>query len=225
MADIQLNRLYERSRARTTGGRPVFKHNAWNEQMFIGGVIAGDWKAGDKIFAGDFCYYDYKAHLVYPLKQFQLAADLGAGDTEVYFVNSGYSHVMRNDMFITAEPESATSTGKAVSTATLENTTLNGNQVYKLTITAGSLGTGSLGDLYVEADEAGTAVAPKITEINGILDDNVSINNTLSTVMGETYNSVQEITPRMHCTVLRDLVLVPKIAPESGCAVKEFYQL
>jgi len=222
---VNLNRLSSRSRAIQGGGRPIFKQNAWNEQVWMGSILAGNLKAGDVIFAGDFGYFEYKSRKSYPLRQFVLAQDLAAEDTDVYFLNTDYTHNMRTGLFITAEPTSATSTGKSVACTTMVKTTLNDVDVYKVTITAGSLGTGTKGDVYVEAAEAGENVAPLLTKVNVIFDDNFIAEKDMAELMEDNFNNVLTITPKMHCTIIADLAIVPKIAPANKSAVEEFYQL
>lgn len=223
--NITLNRLVYRQKSGIGGMRWVFKQNAPTSVVYIGGALSGDMKAGDVIFAGDFAYYDWKNRLIYHLNQFELAKDLANTDTEVYFYNTVVSHNMRSDMFIMAEPEDSTSKGKAVSCSTLEKTVLNGKDVYKLTITAGSLGTGTVGDLYVEAVEAGESVEPKIKEVNTILATSETIQVDLADVEGDDFKGQMTMTPYYHCTVMTERVHVPKIAPANKCAVSEYYEL
>ena len=222
---VNLNRLNERSRATQGSGRPVLKQNAWKESTYLGSVLSGGLKRGDNIFVGDFGYYDYKTRKSYHLRQFVLAKDLLATDTEVYFLNTDYTHYMRSDLFLMAEPKTENATGKGVACTSLETTTLEGVSVYKLTIEANALGTGTKYDIYVEAKAAGTDVAPMVGKVNVIFDDGLFVKTDLADVRGETYNDVATITPLMHCTVIADLVIVPKIAPANKCAVEEFYQL
>lgn len=223
---VSLSRLVERSKAKIGGMKWFMKQNSWQERPYVGGTLTGGLKRGDMVFAGDFCYYDYTNRKCVHLKQFVLAKDLLATDTAVYFEKTGYLHTLRNDMNIMAEPETSASTGPAVSTASLVVDTADlGREVYKITITANALGTGTKGDVYVEAVEAGADVEPLVKEVNTILDENRFIDNDLADLQEDSWDSVAEITPYMHCTVYRAKVIVPKIAPESKVAVKEFYQL
>lgn len=222
---VNLSRLYSRSRATQGGGRPIFKHNAWDEAVWLGSVLSGDFKKGDVLFAGNFGYYDYKARKSYLLRQFVLAKDLAAEDTKVYFVNTEYTHNLRAGLFITAEPEEATSKGKGILCGAVTTVLLDDALVYEMAITAGSLGTGSKGDVYVEAKGAGDNVEPLLTKVNVIFDEDFTAKNDLSDIQEDSYDDVYLTSPKMHCTIIADLAIIPKIAPANKSAVEEFYQL
>lgn len=223
--NITLNRLVKSRNASIGGMKWVFKQNSPTASLYSGGSLSGDLKAGDVIFAGDFGYYDWENRLVYHLNQFPLAKELKATDTEVYFYNTEYNHTMRKDMFVTPEPTSSTSKGKAVACTSLEKTTLDDISVYKITITAGALGTASKGDIFVEAASAGTSVAPKLTEVNVIFFSTDKILTDLADEEGESGLGAMTVSPLYHATVLSKLTYVPKIAPANKCAVGEFYEL
>jgi len=227
--NITLNRLVISQRARVGGMKWVFKQNAPTAEPYVGGVLSGDMKKGDAIFAGDFGYYDYENRLIYHLNQFELAQDLAAEDTEVYFYDTGFSHRLRSDMFIMAEPEASDSTGKAVACSSLERTSMTIDSkdmnVYKVTIEAGALGTASKGDIFVEAAEAGDAVAPKITKVNCIFKSSEELPVDLTDEDLDNTHGIKTVTPYYHCTVMANRVFVPKIAPENKCPIDEYYEL
>lgn len=128
---------------------------------------------GDKVFAGELGYYDYKTGLASHLKTFKAAKAITASDTEVYFEAGDFSH-NPNGVVVMKAPNTANGTGaSALIAATM--TTLDGMKVYKATITAGALGTAAVGDIFVEAAEAGTGKTVKVPKVNMIFGGEIDI--------------------------------------------------
>lgn len=162
---------------------------------------------GEKIYAGDFGYYDYKTGLASHLKTFVLAKDLAASDTEVFFEGGEFAQ-SPNGVVVMKAPTTATGTGAAGLVTSVADT-LDGNPVYKGTITAGSIGTGSKGDIFVEAVEAGTGKTVKVPKVNMIFGGDIDIKFPLATTNYEWNRAYSNINGYYSHWLWMDAIVVP----------------
>lgn len=180
-------RMMYRSATTFGGTRQVFYTPAQKNAVEIvnGFMLNPDCSpvVGDKVFAGEFGYYDYKTGLASHLKTFKLAKALAAGDTEVYFEAGDFSH-NPNGVVVMKAPTTATGTGAAALITAVKDK-LNGAPVYKATITAGALGTATLTDVFVEASEAGTGKTVKVPTVNMLFGGEIDIVMPLSLDLDE----------------------------------------
>ncbi len=162
---------------------------------------------GDKVFAGDFGYYDYATGLASHVKTFKLAKALLAGDTEVLFVGDEFAH-NPNGVVVVKAPTAANGTGSAALVVAVPDIYDN-KPVYKGTITAGSIGTGAVGDIFVEAESAGAGKTVKVPKVNMIFGSDIDIKYPISTVDFEYNKAVYTINGYYHQTVWVDAVNIP----------------
>lgn len=147
------------SRAKTfRGGKFVWWKDAGTDSrrgVANGNLLKNPFKNGGWAFAGDLFEYNISGE-GYLLKVFQVAKGITATDTEVLIKADGYSHVPEVGNVLMKAPTTVTGTGAAGIVLGQElTTTVDEGQVWKLTITAGALGTLAKDDLLVEAEEAG----------------------------------------------------------------------
>lgn len=203
------------SQIRTRGGyggsRPVFYTPAHGNSVLISsGMVINPECApavGGKIFAGDFGYFDYKTGKADHLKTFRLAKDLTEVDTEAYFVGGEYSH-NPNGVIVMKAPTTATGIGAAALVTAVQDT-LSGETVYKATITAGALGTGKVGDVFVEAVEEGTGKSVKVPKVNMIFGGDVDINFPLTLNLDDWSKMIKGINGYYKETLWAEVVNIP----------------
>lgn len=193
------------------GSRPVFYTEAHANAVLIEKGVTVDPECapvlGDKIFAGELGYFNYKTGLGKHLKTFRLAKALTASDTEVYFEGGHYSHIPQNVVLMKA-PNTATGTGAAALVNGVPDV-MAGKDVYKATITAGALGTGNVGDIFVEAMEVGTGKTVKIPKVNMIWGGDVDIDMPLTKTQEEWGKAVKRINGYYENTINMNVVDVP----------------
>lgn len=200
-----------RTRGSYGGSRVVFYTPAHSNSVLItNGMVINPQCApsvGGKIFAGDFGYFNYKTGVVDHLKTFKLVKALAASDTEVYFAGGEYDQ-NPNGVVVMKAPTTGTGTG-AAAMIMAEKTTLAGEDVYKATITAGALGTGAVGDVFVEASEAGTGKNVKVPKVNMIFGGDVDINFPLTLNMDEWSKMIKGINGYYKETLWMEAVNIP----------------
>lgn len=162
---------------------------------------------GDKVFAGDFGFYDYSTGLASHLNTFKLAKALTISDTEVYFEGDELSH-NPNGVIVMKAPTTDTGTGAAALISAVL-ATYDGKPVYKATIVAGSLGTGSVGDIFVQADSAGTGKTVKVPKVNMIFGSDIDVKFPLATAPYQWNVANATINGYFHHTVYVDAINLP----------------
>lgn len=141
----------------------------------FGGVMKNPFKGHAKIYAGDFVEYTpntgpQAGAEVKVLKYYEVAKAATNSDTEVLIVRDGYHHVpFAGDNIMIGQKDFATK-ATGVTVTAVEKTTDSGKDVWKLTLSA-TLGVAlKVKDVLVEAEKAGTAVLPMVTNPNAYAD-------------------------------------------------------
>ena len=143
-----------------------------------GGKLLNPFKGRAKIYAGDFVEYDpgivgSAGATVKILKVYEVAkADTEGTGTTVYLVRDGYHHIPFVGDNIMVAPTTLEGTGTAVTITAVEKTTESGNDVWKLTVSA-TLGALTLGQVLVEAAEAGAKKKAMVTNPNAYADSDM----------------------------------------------------
>ena len=134
----------------------------------IGGIIVNPFKGKAKAFAGDLCEYKIDG-TVKILKTYQVGVAAGSTDTSVKIARDGYKHIPFVGDVLMKAPATITGTGTAVTVTAVSATTDNGNDVWVLTLSS-TLGALAVGDILVEAAEAGSGKKMMVQNPNAFFD-------------------------------------------------------
>lgn len=139
----------------------------------FGGKLLNPFKGPAKAFVGDIVEYtdglgdgETGGASVKILKSYEVAVAATATDTDIYLVRDGFKHVPFVGDNIMVGGKSFATKGKGVTVTAVEVTTQNDADVWKVTLSE-TLGSAlKVGDVLVEAAEAGASVLPMVTNPN-----------------------------------------------------------
>lgn len=142
----------------------------------FGGVIANPFRGRAKAYAGDLCEFDPDTYgknggpTVKILKYYQLAKAATNTDTYLVLVHDGYHHIpFVGDNIMVAGSDFSTK-GPGVTITKVEKTTESGAEAWKVTLSDTLAAALEVGDILVEAAEAGSTVLPMVTNPNAYFD-------------------------------------------------------
>lgn len=136
-----------------------------------GGKLLNPFKGNAKIFAGDLIEYNPgldgdDGATVKIMKTYEVAkADTAGTATEVYITRDGFKHIPFVGDNIMVAPSKLEGTGTAATVTAVEATTDSDTDVWKLTLST-AIGKVAVGDVLVEAAEAGSGKKAMVTNPN-----------------------------------------------------------
>lgn len=181
---MNLNLTFGKKSGQVGGGRPVFDQRQRQTRVADGALISNPPAKGGIIFMGDIAEFDESAHTCKHMKVFELAVDLLATDTTVYFKRGNFNHVLEAGLNIMVAPTAVDGTGVGILVGTVTATTHEtAGEVYAFDITAADFSASTIeaGTLFVEAAEAGADVAMLVTNPNTCFTHDIYIDETPAT--------------------------------------------
>lgn len=162
-----------------------------------GMVIKNPFKYNGMTHQGDFAEYTVNGE-GYLLKVFKAAKAVGATDTELWILNDGRSHQPEVGNIVMKAPTTLAGTGTAGKINSVEVQTENGKEYFVCGITAASIGTIAIGDILVEAEEAGAGKSLLVKNPNSFLD--VDYNFPIGMNVVAAQNIKYTVSPILHET-------------------------
>lgn len=170
-----------------------------------GGIVKNPFKGRAKMFAGDLCQYETDGK-IYLLKTYQVQDTVASDATVVYIVRDGYKHIPFVGDILMKAPATLTGNGTAATVTAVEETTNNGADVWKLTLSA-AVGAMAADDVMVEGLAAGTTTAV-VTNPNTVLPCDFDFLFNPATSDSDYYGAKYLLTP-----VLSEWAWVAKMSP------------
>lgn len=138
-----------------------------------GGIVVNPFKGVARAFAGDLCEYTPASSnggaTIKLMKTYQIAvATSAATDVEINITRDGYKHIPFVGDIIMVAPSSLTGKGTAVTVIGVSKATVNGKDVWTLTLSA-ALGSLAVGDILVEGSAVGSNKTALVTNPNCFL--------------------------------------------------------
>lgn len=196
-----------------SGTREVFVPRVciMNDQVFpqTGGIIKNPFKTGGKMYAGDLVEYHWNgngvanAHEnaeVILLKVFEVQAAVGASDTAVFIKKDGFRHKPAVGDVLMKAPDTFDGTGTAATITAVEVTKNGDAPVWKLTLSA-AIGALAIGDVLVEAKEAGAGKTMLVQNPNAVLPCDVDMKYRPVADDEDEEGATYMITPMLHATM------------------------
>lgn len=182
-----------------------------NDQVFpqTGGIIKNPFKTGGKMYAGDLVEYYWNGNgvanshenaEVILLKVFEVQAAVGASDTTVFIQRSGFRHKPCVGDILMKAPDTFEATGTAATVSAVEATTKSNVNVWKLTLSA-AIGALEVGDILVEAKEAGAGKTMLVQNPNAVLPCDLDLKYKPKESDDDDEGAVYMVTPALHATM------------------------
>jgi hypothetical protein len=175
-AGVFLGKTLLQRRGEIGGARYVFVKLQGNKNELVfptfGCKIMNPFKGTAKMYAGDLIEYRYndgaKGATGYILKTYVVnKATSTAADTVIYLTRDGYKHIPFVGDVLMKAPATIDGTGTAVTVTKVEPTVEASKDVWEVTLSA-TLADLVVGDILVEAVEAGSGKKPMVTNPNAM---------------------------------------------------------
>lgn len=162
------------------GTRYVFVKLQGIKNQFVfpatGGVVKNPFQGRGKMYAGDLVEYRYNYSateesphaVVFLMKTFEVAKNVGTSETEVLIARTGYRHIPEVGNILMKAPNTLDGTGTSATVTAVEATTADGSDVWKLTLSS-TIGALAVGDVLVEGTSAGAGDKMLVQNPNAML--------------------------------------------------------
>lgn len=187
-----------------------------NDQVFpqTGGIIKNPFNTGGKMYAGDLVEYYWNGNgvanshenaEVILLKVFEVQAAVEASGTTVFIQRNGFRHKPCVGDILMKAPDTFESTGTAATVSAVEATTNSNVNVWKLTLSA-AIGALKIGDILVEAKEAGAGKTMLVQNPNAVLPCDLDLKYKPKESDDDDEGAVYMVTPALHATMYTHLM-------------------
>lgn len=175
-AGVFLGKTLLQRRGEIGGARYVFVKLQGNKNELVfptfGCKIMNPFKGTAKMYAGDLIEYRYKddgkGATGYILKTYVVSkATSTSSDTVIYLTRDGYKHIPFVGDVLMKAPATIDGAGTAVTVTKVEPTVKESKDVWEVTLSA-TLADLVVGDILVEAVEAGSGKKPMVTNPNAM---------------------------------------------------------
>lgn len=192
---------------KTSGKRNVFVQDNSNPMDYVplGGAFKPMFNAGEKAFQGDLCEFSLDNQTIMVFRTFKVVAAVTAESTTIKVQGGAYRHIPHAGMNLMKAPSTLTGTGTAGAIANVvakDDATLG--HIYELTITAGALGTLSVGDILVEAVEAGSSKKMLVSNPNTFIKNDIVFNYPMNVAADPAVNgAIMTYAPVQHAKLYK----------------------